>query len=127
MKFRINTSIEYKIFDKAVKAIITAQDVPKHIQQMYTCYYNLNNKNTPKTKLATTYTGVAVLKDGDKSDIELAKIIARKKAQRALYRNYASFTREVLARLSAIYRDWTEYSIDINEKALLANKYLQEK
>ena len=126
MKFKIKTDIQYQVFDKAIKATITVLDVPERVKQMSACYYNLNDNHMPKTPLQMSYSGVAVLKEGDNSDIELAKTIARKKAQRALYRNYEVYMREILARIAAIYRNWTDYSLDVVDKAIKTDTALKE-
>lgn len=125
MKFRIKTDITYQVYDKAVKAVVTVLEVPEHIKKMAACYYNLNDEHLPKIKLPMSYSGTAVYKEGDKFDIELAKTIARKKAQRAMYSNYFAYVREITKRMANIFGRWEAYQGDIAAKRNVVDEYLK--
>lgn len=89
--FKIKTEVEYKIFDNAVKAIITPTELGDKLQLATAVYYNINAQTMPKITIPKNFVGTAIYKLGDVYDIEQAKIIARKKAMRALYSAYKNY------------------------------------
>lgn len=79
-----------------------------------------------KTKLLHEYKGVARLKDGDTSDIEIAKNVARSKAVRAAFKNYRNYLAEIFDYFARELYDFGGSIMSIDKKISAVDEEIQE-
>lgn len=79
-----------------------------------------------KTKLLPEYKGVARLKDGDTSDIEIAKDVARSKAVRAAFKNYRNYLAEIFDYMARELYDFGGSIMSIDKKIAAVDEEIQE-
>lgn len=79
-----------------------------------------------KTQLLPEYKGVARLKNGDTSDIEIAKDVARSKAVRAAFKNYRNYLAEIFDYMARELYDFGGTIMSIDKKIAAVNEEIQE-
>lgn len=79
-----------------------------------------------KTQLLPEYKGVARLKNGDTSDIEIAKDVARSKAVRAAFKNYRNYLAEVFDYIARELYDFGGTIMSIDKKIAAVDEEIQE-
>lgn len=79
-----------------------------------------------KTQLLPEYKGVARLKNGDTSDIEIAKDVARSKAVRAAFKNYRNYLAEIFDYIARELYDFGGTIMSIDKKIAAVDEEIQE-
>ena len=79
-----------------------------------------------KTQLLPEYKGVARLKNGDTSDIEIAKDVARSKAVRAAFKNYRNYLAEIFDYMARELYDFGGTIMSIDKKIAAVDEEIQE-
>lgn len=82
--------------------------------------------STQKTQLLPEYKGVARLKNGDTSDIEIAKDVARSKAVRAAFKNYRNYLAEIFDYIARELYDFGGTIMSIDKKIAAVDEEIQE-
>lgn len=130
MKFKTQIEYFYKVTDKAVICYVIPSTTPTSIAEEY---YNtgayifaaLNrlevrrsktHENFPYSFLKGRYKGVAAYKKNDVYDEESAKKIARRKALRALYRDYYAQNKRIEKQIRKYLIDFADIKADLESK-----------
>ena len=79
-----------------------------------------------RTQLLPEYKGVARLKNGDTSDIEIAKDVARSKAVRAAFKNYRNYLAEIFDYMARELYDFGGTIMSIDKKISAVDEEIQE-
>ena len=124
MKFRYR----YIINDGAVICFARpAMESP--IVQTWASYYFMMDPSVSariKTQRLPEYKGVARLKNGDTSDIEIAKDVARSKAVRAAFKNYRNYLSEIFDYIARELYYFGGTIMSIEKKIAAVDEEIQE-
>ena len=125
MKFKMKFSYYFVETPTAVVCYASPQRRDRTLDLAYRMYrlateeeaYRSQTKARPLTnKVKAEYKGVAVLKDGDKNNLDEARRIARLKATRAAYRGFKAVSQEIYTYLDRTRLNQASLLGDINSK-----------
>ena len=125
MKFKMNFSYHFVETPTAVVCYASPQKRDRTLDLMYRMYklaaeeeaHRSKTKPRPLTnKIKAEYKGVAVLKYGDKNNLDEARRIARLKATRAAYKGFKAMSQEIYTYLDRTRINQICLLVDINSK-----------
>lgn len=125
MKFKMNFSYHFVETPTSVICYASPQKRDRTLDLAYRMYrlateeeaYRSQTKPRPLTnKVKAEYKGVAVLKDGDKNNLDEARRIARLKATRAAYRGFKAVAQEIYTYLDKARLNQASLLGDIKSK-----------
>ena len=125
MRFKMNFSYHFVETPTAVVCYASPQKRDRTLDLMYRMYklaadeeaHRSKTKPRPLTnKIKAEYKGVAVLKYGDKNNLDEARRIARLKATRAAYKGFKAMSQEIYTYLDRTRINQICLLVDINSK-----------
>lgn len=125
MKFKMNFSYHFVETPTAVVCYASPQRRDRTLDLAYRMYRlateeeAYRSQTKPRSlinKVKAEYKGVAVLKDGDKNNLDEARRVARLKATRAAYRGFKAVSQEIYTYLNKAMLNQTYLLGDINSK-----------
>ena len=125
MKFKMNFSYHFVETPTAVVCYASPQKRDRTLDLAYRMYklaaeeeaHRSKTKPRPLTnKIKAEYKGVAVLKNGDKNNLDEARRIARLKATRAAYKGFRAMSQEIYTYLDKTRINQICLLVDINSK-----------
>ena len=125
MKFKMNFSYHFVETPTAVVCYASPQKRDRTLDLAYRMYKLAaeeeahRSKTKPRpliNKIKAEYKGVAVLKNGDKNNLDEARRIARLKATRAAYKGFKAMSQEIYTYLDRTRINQICLLVDINSK-----------
>ena len=126
--FKMKFEYRYIINDGAV-VCFAKPAMESSIVQTWASYRFMMDPSTSvriKMQLLPEYKGIARLKNGDTSDIEVAKDVARSKAVRAAFKSYRNYLAEIFDYMARELYDFGCTIMSIDKKIAAVDEEIQE-